>query len=149
MRVSRDRAKGQVINAHRVITTSSSIIRYQGQGPIVTGSADRSETIIAGLRIDGELRIVGRSVPLKPTASRAFGKLLKPSDEGHPWPSELPPDRYGNSKEPTPLVRVEPLVVEVSADTAWSGRSFRHPLRYLRPRPELDPNPVSSPFNTP
>jgi hypothetical protein len=40
---------------------------------------------------------------------------------------------------------VEPLVVEVSADVAWSGRAFRHPLRLLRARPELEPDEVELP----
>jgi hypothetical protein len=33
---------------------------------------------------------------------------------------------------------VEPLVVEVAADVAWSGKSFRHALSFVRTRPELD-----------
>jgi hypothetical protein len=37
------------------------------------------------------------------------------------------------------------MVVEVSADVAWSGQSFRHSLRYLRLRPELDASKVELP----
>ena len=40
---------------------------------------------------------------------------------------------------------VEPLVVEVAADVAWSGNSFRHPLTYQRARPEPDPTDVGLP----
>lgn len=43
------------------------------------------------------------------------------------------------------LTLVEPVVVEVSADTASTGRTFRHPLRVLRIRPELDPAEVELP----
>lgn len=43
------------------------------------------------------------------------------------------------------ILTVEPTVVEVSADVAWSARSFRHPLRCLRARPELDPAAVKLP----
>lgn len=111
----------------------------------VPGDVGKPETIVAGLPMDGQLRIVGRSVQLKPSISRDLGRLLVPSVEGHPWPAELPPDRFGNSKEPTPLARVRPIVIEVSADTAWSGRSFRHPLRYLRPRPDLEPSEITVP----
>lgn len=67
---------------------------------------------------------------------------------GHPWPTEISPttlDRFTDRKEPIRLTRVEPIVVEVSADVAWSGRSFRRPLRYLRARPELDPGTVEIP----
>jgi hypothetical protein len=43
------------------------------------------------------------------------------------------------------LTLVEPLVVEVSADVAWSGRAFRHSVRILRVRPELRPDDVILP----
>lgn len=43
------------------------------------------------------------------------------------------------------LTLAEPLVVEISADVAWSGNAFRHAVRYLRPRPELDPPNVQLP----
>lgn len=51
-----------------------------------------------------------------------------------------------NSTHPiTQLTLVEPIVVDVSADTAFSGRSYRHPLRYLRTRPELKVDDVVVP----
>lgn len=43
------------------------------------------------------------------------------------------------------LTLVEPLVVEVSADVAWSGQAFRHLVRLTRVRPELSPAEVSLP----
>ena len=54
-------------------------------------------------------------------------------------------DRFNRDKEPVVLTLVEPVAVEVSADTAWSGRSFRHPLRVLRARPELSPADIILP----
>jgi hypothetical protein len=42
-----------------------------------------------------------------------------------------------------PLTRVQPeLVVEVSADAALQAGVFRHPLRYVRLRPDLRPEDV-------
>jgi hypothetical protein len=39
-----------------------------------------------------------------------------------------------------PLTRVDPVVVvEVSADAALQAGVFRHPLRYVRVRPDLEP----------
>ncbi|GAA3320648.1 hypothetical protein GCM10017710_47350 [Arthrobacter ramosus] len=58
-------------------------------------------------------------------------------------------DRFSKERGTVRLTLVEPLVVEVSADVAWSGRSFRHPVRLLRVRPELHPDEVSSPFDIP
>jgi hypothetical protein len=54
-------------------------------------------------------------------------------------------DRFNRDKEPVALTLVEPVAVEVSADTAWSGRYFRHPLRVLRARPELSPTDITLP----
>jgi hypothetical protein len=53
-------------------------------------------------------------------------------------------DRFSKDKGPVRLTLVEPVVVEVSADVAWSVRSFRHQLRFLRVRPELHPDEISS-----
>lgn len=106
----------------------------------VTGSMDRPTTIIAGLPINGKLWIVGRSTTLKATASKSLGRLLSPPVAGHPWPAEVRSaaiDRFNSTEPTTQLTLVDPVVVEVSADTAFSGRAFRHPLRFLRARPEL------------
>lgn len=54
-------------------------------------------------------------------------------------------NRFSKDKGPVRLTHVEPLVVEVLADIARSGQSFRHPMRYLRPRPELSPDEVKLP----
>ncbi|AXH37518.1 ATP-dependent DNA ligase (plasmid) [Humibacter sp. BT305] len=110
----------------------------------VIGPAHQPQELVVGLPVDGELRIVGRSTPLRVAPARALGRLLRPAvGEGHPWPAQIKPgalDRFGNSgRELVDLTLVKPVVVEISADVAWSGRSFRHAVRYLRARPELDP----------
>lgn len=38
---------------------------------------------------------------------------------------------------------------EISADTAWTGTAFRHPVRYLRIRPDLIPADVIMPAHHP
>jgi hypothetical protein len=43
------------------------------------------------------------------------------------------------------LTLVQPFVIEVSADVAVSGRSFRHAVRFIRARPELDVDDVEPP----
>lgn len=114
----------------------------------VTGSIERPATIIAGLPINGKLWIVGRSTNLKATTSKALGRLLSPPAGDHPWPSEVPSsaiDRFNKAEPTTQLILVEPIVVEVSADTAFSGRTFRHPVRFLRARPELKVDDVVVP----
>jgi hypothetical protein len=114
----------------------------------VIGPITQPSEVVAGLVLGGELRIVGRSTPLKTRDSRELTRWLQPPSGEHPWPTVVKGtalDRFNRDKEPVALTLVEPLVVEVSADTAWSGRSFRHPLRILRARPELSPADVILP----
>ncbi len=66
----------------------------------------------------------------------------------NPWPTTVKDttlDRFNRDKEPVALTLVEPVAVKVSADPAWSGRSFRHRLRVLRARPELSPTDITLP----
>ncbi len=117
----------------------------------VIGPVTQPSVVVAGLPIDGELRIVGRTVPLTALASRTLGHEIRPAREDHPWPEVVTSSTvsgFGGSRDPVRLTRIEPVVVEVSADVAWSGRTFRHPLRFVRVRPELHPNEVSPPSTT-
>lgn len=114
----------------------------------VIGPLTQPSEVVAGLILDGELRIVGRSTALKTREGRELARWLQPPSGEHPWPTVVKGtalDRFNRNKEPVTLTLVEPVVVEVSADTAWSGRSFRHPLRMLRARPELSPDDVILP----
>ncbi|PNH82949.1 ATP-dependent DNA ligase [Arthrobacter sp. AFG20] len=114
----------------------------------VIGPMERPTEIVAGLPIDGELRIVGRSSTLKPADSRALAPWLRPPAGIHPWPSVVKGttlDRFNRDASPTELTLVDPVVVEVLADAAWSGQSFRHSLRFRRVRPELEPADVDVP----
>lgn len=114
----------------------------------VIGSRTEPTAIVAGLPIDGQLRIVGRSSVLSSKTARELGRYLRPAPAGHPWPKQISPgtlDRFSKDKGPISLTLVEPVVVEVSADVAWSGRSFRHSLRFQRVRPELSPAAVELP----
>jgi ATP-dependent DNA ligase len=114
----------------------------------VLGRRDAPSALVVGLPLFGRLWIVGATSPLSRAASKALALHLHTPRPDHPWPEEISPtvlDRFTSRKDPVRLTRVEPIVVEVSADVAWSGRSFRHPLRYVRVRPELDPAAVQLP----
>jgi hypothetical protein len=111
------------------------------------GSLQRPEALVVGLPVDGELRIVGRSTPLRAAASRALGRLQPPT-EPHPWPAQVKPgalDRFNSGgRDVIDLTLVEPIVVEISADVAMTGHSFRHAVRFVRARPELPVDEVSA-----
>lgn len=91
--------------------------------------------------MNDELRTVGRTTPIQPGQLRTLTRQLHPPAGEHPWPTVIRSTAYDrfNKKRDTALTLIEPIVVEVSADTALSGRSLRHPARYVRTRPELDP----------
>lgn len=114
----------------------------------VSGPIGRPEYVVVGLPVDGSLRIVGRSTALTAKASQDLALHLHRPGGSHPWPeviTETALNRFSKNKAPVTLTLVEPLVVEISADVAWSGNAFRHAVRYLRPRPELDPQDVQLP----
>jgi len=114
----------------------------------VIGPVAQPQAIITGLPIDGELQIVGRSTVLSTKVGRELARHLHPAGPGHPWPEEISEsslNRFSKDKGPVRLTLVKPIVVEVSADVAWSGTSFRHPVSYRRARPDLDPSEVRVP----
>ncbi len=114
----------------------------------VIGPRQRPEAVVVGLPDQDGLRIVGRSTPLRPHEARQLGEHLRPPAGEHPWPEVVSPgavDRFNAGRDPVQLTLVEPVVAEISADVAMSGRAFRHAVKYLRIRPELDVDDVEWP----
>jgi ATP-dependent DNA ligase len=104
----------------------------------VIGSLERPSQLVAGRYRDGELVVVGRTVPLTPRQSEELAAVLAPAGEDHPWPDRIGTGRFGGGRLSVPLTRVRPeVVVEVSADAALQAGVFRHPLRFLRVRADL------------
>jgi hypothetical protein len=94
----------------------------------VIGPIDRPQYVVVGLPVEGRLRIVGRSTPLRAKAARELAAYLHPPHRPHPWPeiiTETTLNRFSKDKGPVTLTRVEHLVVEISADVAWTGNAFR------------------------
>jgi ATP-dependent DNA ligase len=106
----------------------------------VIGTIDRPSQLVAGRYRDGELVVVGRTSPLSPRQSAELAAVLTPATSDHPWPDRIGTGRFGGGRLSVALTRVEPsTVVEVSADAALQAGVFRHPLRYVRIRPDLAP----------
>ena len=108
------------------------------------GPVTRPDSIVVGrCTPDGVLVIVGRSVPLSPTQSRSLAAVLEPAGPEHPWPDTVISSRFGNGRDRVTLTKVTPTVVaEVSVDTARQAGVWRHGVRYLRYRPELNPSDI-------
>lgn len=113
----------------------------------VTGSVNRPEALLLG-RFDGNgrFRYVGRSHPLTPPQQRDLALVLTRSPQrrrggiDHPWPQPLPAGWSGHFQKAEPLayLQVEPVVVvEVDTDAAMDRHRWRHPVRYVRHRPDL------------
>ncbi|WP_236831773.1 hypothetical protein [Blastococcus sp. KM273128] len=109
----------------------------------VIGDLGRPGQLVAGRYRDGELVVVGRSSPLSPAQSAELAAVLHPAAADHPWPERIGTGRFGGGRLAVPLTRVAPTaVVEVSADAALQAGVFRHPLRFVRVRPDLRPEDV-------
>jgi len=106
----------------------------------VIGPITRPEAFVAGLYRSGTLRMVGRTVALKSAQSLSLAGVLAPAGPDHPWPESIAANRFGPGRDRVTLTRVDPTVVaEISADAARQGGVWRHPLRFVRYRPDLDP----------
>lgn len=102
----------------------------------VAGSLRRPAALLLGVPDGGGLRYLGRTGPLDHAAAAEMAGYLDPAGPGHPW------RRLAGESG---VVLVDPvLVVEVAVDASLEpGRRWRHPARYLRPRPDLGPAEVS------
>jgi ATP-dependent DNA ligase len=110
----------------------------------VTGSLEHPRELIVGRYVakTGELIVAGRTVPLHTAESAAVAAAVRPAGAGHPWP-ELLPGGWNSAGRPAEYIRVEPAVIaEIRVDVATHGERWRHGLRFLRLRPELDPAAV-------
>jgi ATP-dependent DNA ligase len=106
----------------------------------VIGPIERPSQLVAGRYRDGELVVVGRTSPLSPRQSAELAAVLTPAGDDHPWPDRIGTGRFGGGRLSVPLTRVDPsAVAEVSADAALQAGVFRHPMRFVRVRPDLRP----------
>jgi ATP-dependent DNA ligase len=106
----------------------------------VIGPIGAPSQLVAGRYRDGELVVVGRTSPLSPRQSAELAAVLSPADDDHPWPVRIGTGRFGGGRLSVPLTKVEPdVVVEVSADAALQAGVFRHPMRFVRVRADLQP----------
>jgi ATP-dependent DNA ligase len=114
----------------------------------VIGPRSRPRQLVLGAwDAEGRLRFTGRTAPLTSAQATIAAGFLNPPAGEHPWPEEVPAtaiDRFARDRGPVHLTLVEPVVVEVSADSARSGVAFRHSVRFARFRPDIDPGEVTT-----
>ncbi|WP_342668494.1 ATP-dependent DNA ligase [Streptomyces ochraceiscleroticus] len=107
----------------------------------LTGSLHRPGTLLLG-RLDagGRLRYAGRTTQLAASLARDIAVQLSPAGPGHPWSGRTFSAGWGTNDILDATLVAPELVVEISADVALEGAGrWRHPLRPLRPRSDLDP----------
>ena len=110
----------------------------------VTGSHDAPQALIVGrFTPSGDLVMVGRSSLLNAGQAEEVRAVIDPADvEDHPWPARISGFLGGN---PVDLARVDPtVVVEVAADSALQFGRYRHALRFVRVRPDVDVDEVAT-----
>ncbi|MFJ8982590.1 hypothetical protein [Streptomyces sp. NPDC102282] len=87
--------------------------------------------------MSGRLRMIGKTVPLKPAAAAEVADQLTAADTDHPWTGVRFSARWG-SRDVLHPVLVEPrCVTEISGDTAHDAGVWRHPVRYVRLRQDM------------
>jgi ATP-dependent DNA ligase len=111
----------------------------------VTGPITQPTAVIAAVLRDGELVVVGRTAPLSAAQSRDLAAHLSPAGADHPWPDEIGSGVFGY-RQRVLITKVSPvLVLEVAADPALHAGGYRHLLRYVRLRADMDPIDVAAP----
>ncbi|WFB83741.1 MULTISPECIES: ATP-dependent DNA ligase [Streptomyces] len=123
---------------YKVRTTTEAVVGA------VTGPAAAPRTLLLG-RYDstGLLHYSGRTTLLARAASTSLAGLLVPAVGGHPWAGRTFTAGWG-ARDVLDVTVVRPgVVVEVMVDVARdaAGR-WRHPVRFHRARPDVDPGAV-------
>ena len=111
----------------------------------VLGSRHDPAVLLLGRFTDcGRLQYVGRTTPLSPAQRSELAGVLSAA-VGHPWRNPLPAAWSGqfDRREPVGYTPVEPLqVAEIAVDEAYEHGRWRHPVRYVRLRGDLEPADV-------
>jgi ATP dependent DNA ligase domain len=112
----------------------------------VTGSLhDPSSLLLGRLDSRGRLRFVGHTGVLTVPQRREVAELATPDDGEHPWPLPLPAAWLGHFDRPRPLPYVPVrslLVAEIVVDQAYESGRWRHQVRHLRLRADMNPGDV-------
>ncbi|MEU1916197.1 ATP-dependent DNA ligase [Streptomyces massasporeus] len=121
--------------------------RVTAEGVIggVTGTlASPASLLLARYDDAGHLRLVARSAPLPTAVRRELAGLLRQAGPGHSWHGRRFSAGWGTRRElQYHPVAAPDLVAEFLADTSVDEGIYRHPVRFLRLRDDLDAGGVT------
>ena len=107
----------------------------------VTGSRERPHALLVGTPgTGGQVRFRGRTTPLTRPASTELAGYLQAAGPEHPWQGRKLTGMFDRGSASPPILVDPGFVVEIAPDLSMDPYDrWRHPVRCLRPRPDLTP----------
>jgi len=99
---------------------------------------ERASAAAGGRSSDSGIVMPQRYAPETATASGCGPPIRRQCDQA----AGALGGRFTGDRDPIALTLVRPVVAEISADVATAGGAFRHLVRFIRLRPDLDPRAV-------
>ncbi|MFF0092699.1 ATP-dependent DNA ligase [Streptomyces canus] len=122
--------------------------RVTAEGVIggVTGTlAAPASLLLARYDDAGRLRLIARSTPLPAAVRRDLAGRLRPAGPEHPWQGRRFSAGWGTRDELQYRPVALDLVAEFLADTAVDDEIYRHPVRFVRLRGDLNVKDMTGP----
>lgn len=110
----------------------------------VTGAVTSPASLLLARYDDtGRLRLIARTTPLPAAVRRDLGGRLVAAGPDHPWHGRRFSAGWGTRADLDYTPAVPALVAEFISDTAIDDGRYRHPVRFLRLREDLEADHVS------
>ena len=110
---------------------------------VVTGAVTSPASLLLARYDDtGRLRLIARTTPSPAAVRRDLGGRLHVADPDHPWQGRRFSAGWGTRGDLDYAPVLPELVAEFISDTAIDEGRYRHPVRFLRLREDLEAEQV-------